>query len=64
MGKRALALPVAFVRQAAQTFGYSEICHNETSCMISFRKDSVRVNVYYTTGTVGTCLNHPKSGKT
>ena len=32
--------------------------------MISFRKESVRINVYYTTRTVGTCLNHPARGKT
>ena len=38
-----------------------------TSRVISFRggpTKSTRINVYYTTGTVGTCLNHPKQGKT
>lgn len=33
--------------------------------MVSFRSDAgVRFNVYYTTGTVGTCLDHPVQGKT
>jgi len=35
--------------------------------VISFRKgDSspIRINVYWTTGTVGTCLDHPRQGKT
>jgi len=58
------ALSIEFVRLMAQQYGYTEVCHNETSCMISFRKDANRINVYYTTATVGTCLNHPRSGKT
>ena len=32
--------------------------------MVSYRKDDVRINVYTTTMTVATCLNHPKQGKT
>lgn len=32
--------------------------------MLSFRKDGVRLNIYWTTMTVGTCLDHPKLGKT
>lgn len=58
-----MALEVVFVRHVAARHGYTEICHNETSRMISFRNGSTRINVYYTTGTVGTCLNHPKRGK-
>lgn len=57
-------LPVTFVQQIAQVCGYTEVYHNEMSRMISFKKGSTRINVYYTTGTVGTCLNHPKHGKT
>ena len=58
------ALPIPFVHQTAQSYGYKEVCHNEVSRMLSFQKESIRINVYYTTGTVGTCLNHPRSGKT
>ena len=32
--------------------------------MISFSKDEMRINIYLTTMTVGTCINHPKQGKT
>jgi hypothetical protein len=27
-------------------------------------QSAVRINVYYSTGTVGTCLSHPRQGKT
>jgi hypothetical protein len=55
---------VADVRQIALRNDYREIKFDESTCLISFRKDSTRINVYYTTGTVGTCLNHPTRGKT
>eukprot|EP00927_Polykrikos_kofoidii_P077206 TRINITY_DN74174_c0_g1_i1.p1 TRINITY_DN74174_c0_g1~~TRINITY_DN74174_c0_g1_i1.p1 ORF type:complete len:430 (-),score=54.07 TRINITY_DN74174_c0_g1_i1:90-1265(-) len=32
--------------------------------MIAFKTAGVRINVYYTTGTVGTYLDHPRMGKT
>ncbi|KAL7530625.1 hypothetical protein ACHAXR_005058 [Thalassiosira sp. AJA248-18] len=38
---------------------------NETSRVISFKTDAnERINVYYTTRTVGTALNHPSQGTT
>ncbi len=42
------------------------ISFSEKSRVISFRKSvgNVRINVYWTTGTVGTCLDHPRQGKT
>lgn len=52
------------VRAVAEQFGYTEIGRNEISRVVSFCKESVRINVYYTTRTVGTCLNHPARGKT
>jgi hypothetical protein len=42
----------------------SEIGRNKASKVISFTNGSVRFNYYYTTGTVGTCLDHPKQAKT
>jgi len=51
------------VRALAKDNGYKEISCDEQSNVISFRKESTRINVYYTTRTVGTCLNHPKRGK-
>lgn len=32
--------------------------------MMSFRKKDMRINVWYRTGTVATCINHPVKGKT
>lgn len=64
-----MVLPVQEVRTIAEMHGYEEIDHNKTSKLLSFRgllntNNSVRINVYYTTGTIGTCLNHPRKGKT
>ena len=46
--------------------GHEEIYFNETSKVVSFARsgNGQRINVYWTTGTVGTCLNHPRQGKT
>jgi hypothetical protein len=41
------------------------ISYSEKLRVISFgNKASIRINVYWTTGTVGTCLDHPRQGKT
>jgi uncharacterized C2H2 Zn-finger protein len=55
-----------FVRGvAAVVDGMQEISFNEQSRLISFRStNDVRINVYYTTRTVGTALFHPHQGKT
>ena len=42
------------VRRTARDEGYREIFYNENSRVISFQRGDVRINVYYTTGTVGT----------
>mmetsp|Transcript_36901 Transcript_36901/g.89613 ORF Transcript_36901/g.89613 Transcript_36901/m.89613 type:complete len:585 (-) Transcript_36901:75-1829(-) len=59
---------IDFVRgMAAAIEGIHEIGLNEQSRLISFSKDGstkTRINVYYTTRTVGTALDHPKQGKT
>ena len=54
------------VRRSAARAGWSEIYFNATSKVVSFKKDSysARINVYYSTGTVGTCIDHPRQGKT
>ena len=51
------------LRKLAERFGYTEIDFNDVSKVLGFRKETIRINVYYTTQTVGTCLNHPKRGK-
>ena len=58
-----MALALENIRALAKDHDYIEIEMNKESKLISFRKGSTRINVYFTTGTVGTCLNHPKKGK-
>lgn len=57
------------IRRIANLEGYREAYFNEVSRVISFAKPGerlhrIRINVYYTTGTVGTCINHPRMGRT
>ncbi len=52
------------VRKMAKTYGWVFTDHQENVGLVSFRKDGARLNLYYTTGTVGTSLDHPKKGKT
>ena len=56
---------VDLVRGIAIAYDIQEISHNVTSRCISFHNDSnERINVYYTTRTIGTALDHPSQGKT
>jgi len=48
----------------AEAFGLRLVAHNKASRVVSFTDGTTRFNCYYTTGTVGTCLEHPKQGKT
>ena len=64
-----VALDLERVRQEAREANLYEIYVNHTSRVVSFAPyDDVssltRLNVYWTTGTVGTCLDHPRQGKT
>ena len=64
------ALDLEAVRQAAEESQLHEIYFNQTSRVVSFAPSPDdpqainRLNVYYTTGTVATCLDHPWQGKT
>lgn len=56
-----------FVRgiAAAAMTGLQETSFNSQSRVISFRHpDGPRINVYYTTKTIGTALDHPSNGST
>ena len=59
-------LDIETVRRIANQNGFEEVQYNDVSRVIAFQKGSpqCRVNVYYSTGTVATCLDHPRSGKT
>eukprot|EP00798_Chlamydomonas_sp_ICE-L_P026157 gene26157-11883_t len=60
-------------REIADRAGLEETMYNEKSRVVSFSaspsqgakspKWSGRMNVYYTTRSVGTCIHHPKKGK-
>jgi hypothetical protein len=54
---------------AIREAGLEEIYLNEKSKVVSFAPpddgdELKRINVYYSTGTVGTCVDHPTQGKT
>lgn len=51
------------IRAIALQNGWTEIQHNVQSKVIGFARGNERVNVY-TTGTVGTCIDHPRKAKT
>ena len=62
------ALDLDTVKRIAKEEKCILISFSQRSRVISFRKEyegvSVRINVYWTTGTVGTCMDHPQKGKT
>ena len=61
------AWQLATVRTEAQKAGLAEIYHNPQSAVVSFSSLQAgfkRLNVYYSTGTVGTCMDHPTKGHT
>lgn len=47
-----------------QKYGWRVIDWQGNIGMLSLWRDEVRLNIYVSTMTVGTCLNHPKKGKT
>lgn len=51
---------------AADVPAVKEFYVNDVSKVVSYKntEHNCRINVYYTTGTVGTCLLHPVAGKT
>ena len=51
------------VRDLARYHGYEEEVAKDTTLMI-FNRGTTQVNVWWTTMTVGTCLEHPSQGKT
>jgi hypothetical protein len=62
-------LYASHAKKYAYKFGWIEIAFKPENKLISFMKEvepkkMARINIYYTTKTVGTCLDHPKKGKT
>ena len=56
------------VELRAKHYGWSLIDYQEKVGLISFYKEKgegdMRINIYLSKMTVGTCLNHPTQGKT
>jgi hypothetical protein len=52
------------IKLIANKYGWLLLCRQEENYMISFYKEDMRINVWYTKMTVATCLNHPVQGKT
>lgn len=52
------------VREIAFRHGWEYIGCNEENFMVSFTQEGKRINVWLTTLTVATAMNHPTKGKT
>lgn len=48
----------------ANQYGWINPVHQPENLMLSIFKGDMRINIYYTTMTVATCLKHPFKGKT
>lgn len=62
-----MSLSLVDIRALASECNYEEVYFNEQSRLVSFKnryEPEVRINVYYTTYTVGTCIDHPRQGRT
>ena len=62
--KQQLEIPLPIIRSIACRYGYTEIQFNEESRGVAFKSmdSTVRINIYYTTGTVASYLSHPSKG--
>lgn len=53
------------IMKIAEKYKWQFLCVQENIQMISFWKNkSDRINIYMSTMTVGSCIKHPKKGKT
>lgn len=48
----------------AKSHGWELMDDQANIAMVSFTKNRMRINVYHSRMTVGTCIDHPKKGKT
>lgn len=51
------------IKQIGKFYGWEFFEEQTNPPMLSFRRNGERINVYHTTMTVVTCLNHPLQGK-
>lgn len=52
------------IKHLAKSKGWELLDHQDNIYLASFIKNKVRLNIYYSRGTVATALNHPKKGRT
>ena len=52
------------IRFKAKVYGWQEVNFSTWNSLISFRRNGVLMNIYYTKMTVGTAMKHPITGKT
>lgn len=57
-------MQISKIKAVATRYGWEEILPRKNPAMVSFLRDNERINVFHTTGTVATCIDHPVKGKT
>ncbi len=55
---------IKFIIKLGERYGWTNPTLIESNKLVSLFKQEMRINVFYTTLTVATCLNHPYKGKT
>lgn len=63
MAKRAM-LQQIYLNEASRVISFAPIRSPQHQPSATWGPSGGRINIYYTTRTVGTCLDHPKKGKT
>lgn len=48
----------------AKEMGWELIDQQNNIALLSYKKNGVRINIYWSRGTVGTAMEHPTKGKT
>lgn len=59
-----MVMEIKAIKTLAKKYDWEFLTFQEDIFMLSFIKESMRINIYTTKMTVGTCLTHPKQGKT
>lgn len=57
-------IPINIIESIATDNGYNKIDYQKNIGMISYSNGEIRINIYLTKMTVGTCLKHPTKGIT
>lgn len=55
---------ISEIRKLAKKHNWFEADHQRNIYLLSFKRNSTRINIYYSRMTVATAISHPKFGKT